>query len=126
MPRAPKNDPERLKTLEQRLAKVQRDIRQAKALEKKQARADDARRKIITGALSEEHALSNPSSEFARVYIRLLKEYVRPDDRYLFDHTFRTLLPADEAAALLQGATRPPVATDTPESEQIDATEAAE
>lgn len=101
MPRAPKVDPERLKTLEQRLAKVQRDIRFARSLEKKQARADDARRKIIGGALSEEHALANPGSEFATVYIRLLKEYVRPDDRPLFADTFRALLPPAEVAALI-------------------------
>src|ERR1700744_6419606 len=105
MPRAPKVDPERLKTLEQRLAKVQRDIRRARALEKKKARAEDASRKIISGALSEEHALKNPGTEFARIYGRLLKEYVRPHERYLFADIFPALLPAGEAAALLAETT---------------------
>jgi hypothetical protein len=49
MPRQPKPDPERLETLEQRLAKEQLDLRLAR--EKEQASLNDARRKIIVGAL---------------------------------------------------------------------------
>jgi hypothetical protein len=92
MPRQPKVDPERLKTLEQRLAKVQRDLRFARAQEKEQARRDDARRKIIAGALALEHLEKNPGSEFGKIMFRLLDEYARPDDRVLFE-----FLPVREA-----------------------------
>ena len=51
MPRQSKSDPKRLKTSEQRLAKEQLDLRLALAREKEQASLNDARRKIIVGAL---------------------------------------------------------------------------
>jgi hypothetical protein len=85
MPRQRKVDPEQLKTLEQRLAKAQRDLRYARSLEKKQARADDARRKIIAGALALEHFEKNPGSEFGKIMLQLLDEYTRPYERHLFD-----------------------------------------
>jgi hypothetical protein len=85
MPRKLKVDPERLKTLEQRLAKAQADLRYAQSLEKKQARADDARRKIIAGALALEHFAKNPDTEFGKIMFRLLDEYARPDERFLFE-----------------------------------------
>lgn len=84
MPRSRAAPAERLETLQQRLAKVQREIRLARAREKDQARRDDARRKIIAGALALEHYEKNPGSEFGRIMFRLLDEYVRPDDRALF------------------------------------------
>ena len=92
MPRPSKPNAERLSTLQQRLAKVQRDIRLARAHEKDQARRDDARRKIITGALALEHFEKNPGSEFSKVLFGLLDEYTRPDDRMLF-----AFLPVREA-----------------------------
>ena len=55
--------------------------------------AEDARRKIITGALALEHLEKNPDSEFGKVMFRLLDEYTRPDDRPLF-----AFLPVREAA----------------------------
>ncbi len=94
MPRQRKVDPEQLKTLEQRLAKAQRDLRYARTLEKKQARAEDARRKIIAGALALEHFEKNPGSEFGKTMLRLLDEYTRPHERQLFD-----FLPVREAPA---------------------------
>ena len=93
MPRHAKADPERLKTLEQRLAKVQRELRLERAREKDQARRDDARRKIIAGALALEHLEKNPGSEFGKVLFRLLDEYARPEDRQLFE-----FLPKRDAA----------------------------
>jgi len=84
MSRAPKVDPDKIKTLEQRLAKVQRDLRKAKSAQEDEARRLDARRKIIAGALALEHLDKNPHSEFGKVLFRLLDEYARPDDRQLF------------------------------------------
>ena len=101
MPRARPSETDRLAALQQRLAKVQRDIRLARAREKDQTRRDDARRKIIAGALALEHFEKNPTSEFGKVLFRLLDEYARPDDRALF-----AFLPAREVppAAAPDGA----------------------
>jgi hypothetical protein len=99
MPRA--ISPETKVKLKQRLERVQRQIRALNAAEKDKARADDARTKIIAGALALEHAEKNPGSEFTTVYIRLLKEYVRLTDRWLFAGLFRALLPLHEAEALI-------------------------
>jgi hypothetical protein len=68
-----------------RLAKVQRDLRLARANQKDQARRDDARRKIIAGALALEHREKNPDSEFGKRLFKLLDEYARPEDRRLFE-----------------------------------------
>jgi hypothetical protein len=91
MPRKQTANPERLKTLQQRLESVQRQIRAARAREKDQARREDARAKIIAGALALEHFQKNPDSEFGKVLFRLLDEYARPEDRRLF-----AFLPARE------------------------------
>jgi hypothetical protein len=81
MPRQSTTD---LTTLEQRLQKLQRRIRARKADDKKQARADDARMKIIAGALALEHFAKNPDTEFGKIMFRLIDEYARPEDRVLF------------------------------------------
>ncbi|MBV8397894.1 MAG: hypothetical protein JOZ17_04030 [Acetobacteraceae bacterium] len=101
MPRRIRIDPDTLQTLEQRANKAMRKFRAAMSQQKEQARSDDARRKIISGALSENHALTNRGSEFTKVYAGLLKEYVRPEDRCLFANVFRALLPSAEAEKLL-------------------------
>ncbi|MBV8401850.1 MAG: hypothetical protein JOZ17_24480 [Acetobacteraceae bacterium] len=101
MPRRIRIDPEHLQKLEQRANKAMRDFRRAMSEQEKQTRADDARRKIISGALCENHALTNRGSEFATVYSRLLKEYVRPEDRWLFGDVFHALLSSAEAEKLL-------------------------
>jgi hypothetical protein len=105
MPRQQKLDPERLKTLQQRLTKAQRALSKARSDAKDLARRDDARRKIIAGALALEHLGKNPASEFGKVLFGLLDEYARPDDRVLFE-----FLPVREA----------------PKPDIIEATEAAE
>ena len=94
-------DPDTIKKLEQRKAKADRDLRHALATLSKREHAIDTRRKIISGALCETHALANQRSEFAAVYVRLLKEYARPEDRWLFGDTFRAMLPSAEADSLL-------------------------
>jgi hypothetical protein len=99
MPR-PAN-PDYITKLEQRAERINRQLRKARADNAKQARAEDTRRKIIEGALCETHALANRRSDFAGVYVGLLKQYVRLEDRWLFADIFRALLPAAEAEKLL-------------------------
>jgi hypothetical protein len=98
MPRQRKANPERLQTLEQRLAKVQRDLRLARAAQQDQARRDDARRKIIAGALALEHFAKNADSEFGKTMFRLIDEYARAEDRHLFEFLpMREAPPATDA-----------------------------
>ena len=99
MPR-PAN-PDYITKLEQRAERINRQLRKARAAESDKARAEDTRRKIIEGALCETHARANRRSEFAGVYVGLLKQYVRLEDRWLFADIFRALLPAAEAEKLL-------------------------
>jgi hypothetical protein len=99
MPR-PAN-PDYITKLEQRAERINRQLRKARAAESDKARAEDTRRKIIEGALCETHALANRRSEFAGIYVGLLKQYVRLEDRWLFADIFHALLPAAEAEKLL-------------------------
>ena len=66
----------------------------------KTARAEDIRRKVIAGALALEHATRNPGSEFARIMVRLLDEYARPQDRRLFAGLLPGPSPAPDAGNL--------------------------
>ena len=92
---------ERIKSLEDQLAKIQRELRQAKAVEKEKIEKQNRRRKVIAGGIIETYALKNPKSDFAKTYAGLLKDSVSPIERVLFVDTFRALLPPDEAEALL-------------------------
>jgi len=90
MPR--KSDADKLAALEKakaeihaRQLKLNREMRAVRSRQKNQDRADDARRKIIAGALALEHAEKNPGSQFARIMHKLLDEYARPEDRHLFE-----------------------------------------
>jgi len=87
---------QRLEKAKARRAAAERDIRRLQSLEQKQARATDARRKIIAGALALEHFEKNSDSDFGRTLFRLLDEYVRPNERHLFD--FLPALDKPEAA----------------------------
>jgi hypothetical protein len=82
MPR--KSDAERLADLVARRERTDSAIRRLKSKNEKTARAEDARRKIVAGALALEHTTKNPGSEFARIMLRLLDEYARPHERFLF------------------------------------------
>lgn len=89
MPRL--SDDERLAALEKRKAaihqrqlKLNREMRAVRSRQKTQTRKDDARRKIIAGALALEHFDKNQESEFGRLLFRLLDQYARPEDRRLF------------------------------------------
>src|SRR6516162_2426531 len=78
------SDDERLAALLARRNRTDAAIRRLKSKNEKTARAQDARRKIVAGALALEHTTRNPGSEFARIMIRLLDEYARPHERFLF------------------------------------------
>jgi len=85
-------DDEKLAALEKRKAEVRaqqlrlnRQLRAVQSRKKDQARSHDARRKIIAGALALEHFAKNPGTEFGQVMFRLLDQYTRPEDRWLFD-----------------------------------------
>jgi hypothetical protein len=91
---AHKSDEERLAALLARRNRTDAAIRRLKSKNDKAARAQDARRKIVAGALALEHTIKNPGSEFARIMLRLLDEYARPHERFLFDD----LLPAPSPA----------------------------
>jgi hypothetical protein len=92
MPR--QSDDERLAALVARRNRTDAAIRRLKSKNEKTARAQDARRKIVAGALALEHITKNPGSEFARIMLRLLDEYARPHERFLF----ADLLPAPSPA----------------------------
>lgn len=85
-------DDEKLAALEKRKAEIRtqqlrlnRQLRAVQSRKKDQARSHDARRKIIAGALALEHFGKNPGSEFGQVMFRLLDQYTRPEDRWLFE-----------------------------------------
>ncbi len=83
MPR--KSTTDRLQTLRQKRDQLDSKLRLLEARQKQAERKADTRRKVIAGALALEHFGANPDSEFARVLMRLLDEYVvRPHDRVLF------------------------------------------
>ena len=72
-----------------RLNALDARIKQLEARSKAQARRDDARRKIIAGALALEHA--ERDEEFGRTLNRLIGRFVtRPQDRALFGLAPRT------------------------------------
>src|ERR1700726_3438206 len=93
MPR--KSTPDRLLSLRQKRDQLDAQLKLLEARKKDADRKADTRRKVIAGALALEHFEKNRDSEFGRVMLRLLDEYVvRPHDRALF-----RALPAPEARA---------------------------
>ena len=77
-----------LDTLLEKRTKLDEQIRASRARirseESKKRRKEDARRKIIAGALALEHASMYPDSEFALILLGLLREHVHERDRHLF------------------------------------------
>ena len=71
---------------------------------KKPPAPTDARRKIVAGALALEHTIRNPGSEFARVLVRLLDEYARPHERFLFADLLPGAFPAPDGENLTDDA----------------------
>ncbi|OYV24712.1 MAG: hypothetical protein B7W99_00870 [Rhodospirillales bacterium 20-58-10] len=82
MPRQKPTD--RIEALRQKRAQLDAQLKAAEARATEQARKEDTRRKVIAGALALEHMSKNPNSEFAKIMGKLLDEYVRTNDRYLF------------------------------------------
>jgi len=98
MPR--KSDEERLNDLLARRNRTDLAIRRLKSKNAKTARAQDARRRIVAGALALEHTIKNPGSDFARIMLRLLDEYARPHERFLFDDLLSGPSPTGDAQNL--------------------------
>jgi hypothetical protein len=74
-----------MEALRQRQAQIAAQLKAMEARETEKARKADTRRKVIAGALAVEHMEKNPNSEFGKVLLRLLDEYVtRPADRAMF------------------------------------------
>ena len=74
----------RLDKLKEKRQQLDAQIKDAEARQREQQRKDDARRKIIAGALALEHTEKNPDGEFGRKMLMLLDEYVtRKRDREL-------------------------------------------
>ena len=74
-----------MQTLRQKREQLDAQLKLLAAREKQAERKADTRRKVIAGALALEHFEANRDSEFARVLLRLMDEYVtRPYDRVLF------------------------------------------
>ena len=83
MPR--RNPTDRLELLRQKRDQLDAQLKALEARKKQAERKADTRRKVIAGALALEHFEKNRDSEFGRVMLRLLDEYVvRPHDRALF------------------------------------------
>ena len=85
-------DDEKLAALQKRKAEIRaqqlrinRQLRRVQSRKKDQARSEDTRRKIIAGALALEHFAKNPGTEFGQIMFRLIDQYTRPEDRWLFD-----------------------------------------
>lgn len=101
---AKRTDDERLAALVARRNRADAAIRRLKAKNEKAARANDARRKIVAGALALEHTIKNPGSDFARVLVRLLDEYARPHERFLFADLLPGPFPTPDGANLTDDA----------------------
>ncbi|MGC2834350.1 MAG: hypothetical protein WA238_09335 [Methylocella sp.] len=85
-------DDEKLTALEKRKASIKaqqlrlnRQLRAVQSRKKSKSRSDDTHRKIIAGALALEHAAKKPGTEFGKIMFRLLDQYTRPEDRWLFE-----------------------------------------
>ena len=70
---------------EQKLAKTNAKLRAIASKEKKQARRNDTRMKIMAGALAMTHMEKNPKSAFGKKMLSLLEEYVPEKDQHLFE-----------------------------------------
>jgi len=82
MPRQKTTD--KIEALRLKQAQIAAQLKAAEARQNEAERKADTRRKVIAGALAVEHMQKNPKSEFAKVMVKLLAEYVRPNDRHLF------------------------------------------
>ncbi len=66
----------KLENLYQKKSKLDARIKKIKARERERNRKRETRRKIIAGALALHHMRKNPESQFSKVLVRLLNEYV--------------------------------------------------
>jgi hypothetical protein len=83
MPRQKPTD--KIAALRAKQAELAAQLKAAEARESEKQRKLDTRRKIVAGALALTHHEQNPDSEFAKVFFRLLDEYVvKKEERALF------------------------------------------
>ena len=76
----------KIEKLKEKKAQIEAQIKKAQARERVQQRKDDARRKIIAGALALNHMEANPEDAFSQKLWRLLDEYVvKEKERSFFD-----------------------------------------
>ena len=75
----------RLELLRRKRDQLDAQLRALEARNKQAERKADTRRKVIAGALALEHFAKNPGTEFGAIMFRLLDQYTRPEDRWLFD-----------------------------------------
>lgn len=82
----PSMNDERIDKLLAKKAKIDAQLKDARARSRTQKRKDDTRRKIITGALALQHAEMHPQSDFTKTMLDLIHKHVTTDkDRTLFD-----------------------------------------
>lgn len=79
------NTKDRAELLRRKRDQLDAQLKALEARNKQAERKADTRRKVIAGALALEHFEKNRDSDFGRIMLRLLDEYVvRPHDRALF------------------------------------------
>lgn len=81
-----KQKSERLRKLQQKRARLQRQIALEETRIKSQERKTDTRRKIIAGAIVLAHA--DIREAFRDILYELLQKFVEPKDKYLFPEVF--------------------------------------
>ncbi len=76
---------DKLEALRKQREQIDAQLRDLEARQKEADRKADTRRKVIAGALAIEHMEANEKTEFGKVMLKLLDEYVtRSADRALF------------------------------------------
>jgi hypothetical protein len=78
------NPADRMTVLLRKQEQIANQLKQLKSREKDTERKADTRRKVIAGALALEHMERHPGSEFSKVLISLLNEFVEERSRHLF------------------------------------------
>ena len=102
---ARQNKRQKLAALLEAQRQLEEKIKSTSAEVKTDERKNDTRRKVIVGALAYEHMTKNPDSDFAKVLLRLMDEYVvREDSRSLFPEL--PALAPDRKADAAQAAPR--------------------
>lgn len=106
-----KQKSERLRKLQQKRARLQRQIALEETRIKSQERKTDTRRKIIAGAIVLAHA--DIREAFRDILYELLQKFVEPKDKYLF-LTARALQQSQDTTSTDQDTATTQTVQDTP------------